>query len=88
MRLERFDVRNYKGIAHAEVADLSSLPVVTISGRNGTGKSLLLEAVVGAWSGRYQMGERVGPWADELEADFEGVYRETVDRLDGRIDPM
>lgn len=70
MRLERFAIRNYKGIARAEIDDLSRLSVVTISGRNGTGKSLLLEAVVGAWSGRYDMTQRVGPWADQLSIDL------------------
>ncbi|REK78319.1 hypothetical protein DVG80_00885 [Rhodococcus erythropolis] len=66
MRFESFAVHNYKGIAHAELADLHSEAVVTISGRNGTGKSLLLEALVGVWSGRYSMIDRIGPWSDEL----------------------
>lgn len=66
MRVSSFTIRNYKGIAFAEMDSLATEPVITISGRNGTGKSLLLEALVGAWSGRYDMRQRVGPWADEL----------------------
>ena len=66
MRLESFEIRNYKGIALARLDDMAKESVVTISGRNGTGKSLLLEALVGAWSQRYQMNLRVGPWGDEL----------------------
>lgn len=71
MRFSRIVITNYKGIARAELDDLSNQSVVTISGRNGTGKSLLLEAVVGEWTGRYDMRERVGPWSDELCIELE-----------------
>ena len=66
VRISSFTIRNYKGIALAEMDSLAAEPVITISGRNGTGKSLLLEALVGAWAGRYDMRQRVGPWANEL----------------------
>jgi predicted ATPase len=68
VRFSRILISNYKGIARAEFTGLDEQPVVTISGRNGTGKSLLLEALVAAWTGRYQMQmqERVGPWSDQL----------------------
>jgi AAA15 family ATPase/GTPase len=52
MRIKGISIRNYKGIAHAYLDDLDKEPVITVSvsGRNGTGKSLLLEAVVGVWT--------------------------------------
>lgn len=71
MRLASFRIENYKGIARAELTGLAGEAVVTISGRNGTGKSLMLEALVGAWSGRFQMSGRVGPWADSLSVEIE-----------------
>lgn len=70
MRIEAFEIRNYKGIALARLEGLSAEAVVTISGRNGTGKSLLLEALVGVWSGRHSMTSRVGPWADTLSVSI------------------
>ncbi len=70
MRIQALSVSNYKGIARLEVADLASEAVVVISGRNGTGKSLLLEALVGAWTGRYNMVDRVGPWGDQMRIEF------------------
>lgn len=66
MRIASFEVRNYKGVAFAALDDIANQPVVTISGRNGTGKSLILEALVGAWLGRYNMAQRVGPWGPNL----------------------
>lgn len=68
MRFSRVLISIYKGVARAEFTGLEEQPVVTISGRNGTGKSLILEAIVAAWTGRYrqQMQQRVGPWSDQL----------------------
>lgn len=74
MRIKSFEVRNYKGLAMAALSDLDREPVVTISGRNGTGKSLVLEAVVSAWSSRYNMSSRVGPWGDELTIAIDVSY--------------
>ena len=39
MRFSRIAITNYKGVARAELCDLGNQPVVTISRRNGTGKS-------------------------------------------------
>lgn len=74
MRLAAVEVRNYKGIARAKIDGLESEPIVIVSGRNGTGKSLLLEAIVGVWSGRYSMQSRVGPWGDELAIDLHVAF--------------
>jgi predicted ATPase len=66
MRVEGFAIRNYKGVEYAELDHLSRESVVTISGRNGTGKSLILEALVNAWLGRYALQQKAGPWGDEV----------------------
>jgi predicted ATPase len=70
VRFSRVLILNYKGIARAELTELDKQPVVTISGRNGTGKSLILEAIVGAWTGRYVMTDRVGPWSNQLTIEL------------------
>lgn len=70
MRIASFSIRNYKGIALAELANLDNESVVTISGRNGTGKSLLLEALVAAWSNRHSLIECVGSWGDTVEFEL------------------
>lgn len=70
VRLRSLSIRNYKGIASVDIDDLAGEAVVVVSGRNGTGKSLLLEAIVGAWTGRYNMVDRVGPWGDEMSVEL------------------
>jgi hypothetical protein len=42
-----------------DVADAAAL---ILTGKNGTGKSLILEAIVFAWAARYSDRDRVGPW--------------------------
>src|SRR5690348_15796777 len=64
MRVSGFELVNYKGVALAKIENVHGEPVVLISGRNGTGKSLVLEALVSIWTGRYSLEERVGPWGD------------------------
>jgi predicted ATPase len=76
MRIESFGIRNYKGIAFARIDGLASEPIVTISGRNGTGKSLVLEALVSAWRDRYNMADRVGPWGDDLTISISVSFAE------------
>lgn len=74
MRLARVTVQNYKGIRLAEVGDLESEPIVAISGRNGTGKSLVLEAVASAWNERFfSTPALVGPWGNEARIVVEAV---------------
>jgi energy-coupling factor transporter ATP-binding protein EcfA2 len=85
MRLVSAEVLNYKGIRRARLEDMGDLPVVVISGRNGTGKSLLLEAIVGAWSGRSgQFPARIGPWANESVVDLTvGFTQPELDAIEG-----
>lgn len=70
MRISALEVVNYKGISRVAIDDLGSEAIVMISGRNGTGKSLLLEAIISAWSGRYSLHGHVGPWGDEVIVDL------------------
>lgn len=65
MRVEAFEVSNFKGLRHAQVERLGSLPLITVSGPNGSGKSLLLEAITIAWRGEVgpRPHESVGPWS-------------------------
>lgn len=44
-----------------------------LSGRNGTGKSLVLEAVLALWMNRYSWIERIGPWSDQCTVSIEVV---------------
>src|SRR5215831_10954474 len=49
MRLERLEVRHLTSLQHV-VLDLTTLPagLIAITGQNGTGKTTLLESVIGA----------------------------------------
>lgn len=74
MRLSRFEISNYKAIRHASMDRLSDEPAIVISGKNGTGKSLLLEGILATWTG-YRVGEIpeecVGPWGDDARIEVE-----------------
>lgn len=73
MRIAKFEIVNYKGIARAAIGELENLPVVLISGRNGTGKTLLVEAILALWNGRVNLPDMVGPWGDQLSIAIEIV---------------
>lgn len=62
MRISSFRIENYRGIALAEVSGLEAQPVLMISGRNGTGKTMILEALASAWQGYLRRIDAVGPW--------------------------
>jgi predicted ATPase len=70
MRIHSFRVINYRGVQHAEIHDLSGLGTVLLSGRNGTGKSLILEALAGAWAQRGLSAASVGPWSSEASIEI------------------
>jgi len=67
MRISGFRIVNYRGIAVAEAENLSDEPVLMISGRNGTGKTLVLEALASAWQGYLRRLDAVGPWGDSAQ---------------------
>lgn len=71
MRIESIDISNFKGIEKFSAGGLAKEPVVMLSGRNGTGKSLVLEAVLALWMNRYSWAERVGPWSDQCSVSIE-----------------
>lgn len=71
MRIDRLRILNYKGLEIVQLDSLADEPVVTISGRNGTGKSLLLEAIVRAWQDGFNYPSMVGPWGSEMEIQLE-----------------
>jgi ABC-type branched-subunit amino acid transport system ATPase component len=71
MRISSVEIFNYKGVERLQLGSLENEGVVMISGRNGAGKSLVLEAIVAAWSGRTShLPASVGPWADELVVEL------------------
>lgn len=72
MRIDGIRIENYRGIQLVEASGLGSEPVILISGKNGTGKTLILEAIVLAWSGHHLNSEEVlGPWANETVIEIE-----------------
>lgn len=75
MRIDRVLVNNYRGIRVAKIDDLARSPVITISGRNGAGKSLVLEAIAVAWRRHIPEPARlVGPWSDECLVEVAVVF--------------
>lgn len=77
MRLERIRIDNYKGLRSAEIPELGGEPIVAISGRNGTGKSLILEAVASVWNHRFfNPSDLVGPWGEECVIEVEASLSE------------
>ncbi|MEU1439766.1 ATP-dependent nuclease [Streptomyces mirabilis] len=67
MRISAVDIRNFKGLARATLEDVGNESVIMISGRNGTGKSLFLQALAQVWSKFWNPQEQVGPWGDSCE---------------------
>lgn len=76
MRIDSFEIRNYKGIALAHASGLANENVVTISGRNGTGKSHVLEALAAAWNGYSMLGRSAGSWGSQTAISIEVVLTE------------
>lgn len=65
MRISEISIENFKGLAHASFSDVADEPVIVISGRNGTGKSHVLNALAVLWNQHYDLGAQVGPYGDE-----------------------
>src|SRR5690242_11757310 len=49
VRIESVSIQNFRGLRNVLLDGLADTPVVTVSGRNGSGKSLILEAIGLAW---------------------------------------
>lgn len=71
MRISRFAITNYRGIRSARLDSLEHSPLILLTGRNGTGKSLVLEALTAAWSGNINMPDLVGPYGDSLSVEID-----------------
>lgn len=70
MKIARFEILNYKGIRKAEATNLSELPYVVFTGRNGTGKSLIFEVIAAIWAGEINLPDLVGPYANSLSIEI------------------
>jgi hypothetical protein len=76
MRIDGVSIHNFRGIRRAEISGVGDEAVVTISGRNGSGKSLVLEAMGLLWradrlpSG-LQLPFLLGSWGDQLSIEME-----------------
>jgi predicted ATPase len=75
MRIEGLVIRNFRGIRRAEIDGLSQESLITVSGRNGSGKSLLLEAMGLLWrADRLPSGLNaqwlLGSWGDQLTIEM------------------
>ena len=49
---------------------LAAQPVITVAGVNGSGKTLLLEAIMAAWRGQLEPSD-VGPFGDDMTVGLE-----------------
>lgn len=65
MRISEILIENFKGLAHAAFSDMADQAVIVISGRNGTGKSHVLNALAALWNEHYDLESHVGPYGDE-----------------------
>ncbi|TGZ16242.1 hypothetical protein DV517_12150 [Streptomyces sp. S816] len=65
MRISEILIENYKGLAHASFSDMADEAVIVISGRNGTGKSHVLNALAVLWNEHYNLESQVGPYGDD-----------------------
>ncbi len=70
MKLTRFSIENYRGIREAHAQNLADHPLIALTGRNGTGKSLILEALAVAWAAEVNLPEYVGPYANSLSIEI------------------
>jgi len=80
VRLDKVQITNYGGISRAEVSGLAEQAVVTVTGRNGTGKSLFLEAIAQVLGSRGPAESRVGPWGTGYEVLLTVVLDPTEQR--------
>ncbi len=69
MKITSFRIENYRGLRLAAMDELSSRPLTLLTGKNGTGKSLVLEALTAVWSGNINLPEFVGPYGRSLSIE-------------------
>ncbi|WP_329035928.1 AAA family ATPase [Streptomyces sp. NBC_00178] len=64
MRISQCEIINYRGLRHASFTDIGDEPLIVVSGQNGTGKSLVLNALKTFWSNTFHGYSDIGPWGD------------------------
>ncbi|MGR6900919.1 ATP-dependent nuclease [Glutamicibacter sp. BSL13] len=74
MRLSHFKIQNYRGLRLAQADQLDEQQLVLITGKNGTGKSLVLEALTAAWTGNINLPEFVGPYGSSLVIEIGVIF--------------
>ncbi|MGW6745048.1 AAA family ATPase [Streptomyces sp. NPDC055025] len=69
MRVQSLRMLNFQGVEKLEIDDLGHLPLVVLSGRNGTGKSTTILAASLAWHlpDDFDGNSVVGPWGEQAE---------------------
>ncbi|WP_406412015.1 AAA family ATPase [Streptomyces halstedii] len=69
MRVQSLKMINFQGVESLEITELGHLPLVVLSGRNGTGKSTTILAASLAWdlSNDFEGDSVVGPWGEQAE---------------------
>jgi len=70
MRITHFKIENYRGLRLAALDGLAVQPLTLLTGKNGTGKSLVLEALTAAWSGNINLPEFVGPYGYSMTIEL------------------
>ena len=84
MRLTQFVVENYRGIEYLSSGPIDHHPYILLTGKNGTGKSLVLEALAAVWAGEINLPDLVGPYATSLAIELAiSLTPEEYDLLDG-----
>jgi predicted ATPase len=90
LRISSVEIINYRGVALATATGLADQAVLMISGKNGTGKTMVLEAIASAWQGRVRSVDVVGPWGDHasisVTVELEGAETAAVMAWNPQID--
>jgi predicted ATPase len=87
VRLDGVAVRNYRGLRSVEVHGLADQPVVTVAGVNGSGKTLLLEAIVAAWRGALHPPD-IGPFGEGMTVRLAfALEAQEVQALEDAVNP-
>ncbi|MFJ6526120.1 ATP-dependent nuclease [Streptomyces longwoodensis] len=72
MRVSSIRLENFQGVQNLHLEDLDNLPLVVISGRNGTGKSTVLVALSLLWEFPDDLDPYplVGPWGETAKIEM------------------
>lgn len=79
MRICSIDIRNLRGVRTARLDGLDDAALLTLAGRNGVGKSLVLLGILLAWRGQLERSYAatlVGPWSTDGRASIALTFDE------------